>query len=114
MRNRVNWRYALPAVLVLLVALVVLVLAVGGTAQLPGTSDISSSELGYIATGQAQQDVDLHVVRVTCPPGTFHPGDTVLCQARLRLAHLVTRSEQISVAVHRDDGGGLYVDVRAA
>jgi hypothetical protein len=113
MRKRPIWLYALLAALALLVALIAFVLAVAGTAQLPGPKTISSSELGYIATGQAREEIDPHVVRVTCPSGTFHLGNTVTCQALLRFVHGVTRTEKLSVTIHHDDSGGLSVDVRA-
>jgi len=113
MRKRPIWLYALLAAFALLVALTVFVLAIAGSAQLPGPRTISSSELSYIATGQAQQEIDPHIVRVTCPSGTFGLGHTVTCQALMRFGHGRARSEKLSITIHHDDSGSLYVDVRA-
>lgn len=114
MRNLLARQRLLLAVFASLAIIIGLVLFIGATAQLPGPSTISSSELSYIATDQAQQEFNPHVVRVRCPPGTFQLGATLTCEARLQFARLVVRVDRLSVTVHRDDGGELYIDVRRA
>lgn len=97
-----------------MVALIAFVLVVAGSTQFPGPTTISSAGLSALATGQAQVEIDPHVVRVECPSGTFHLEQTVTCRARLYLGHSLTRFETLRVTIHHDDDGTLSVDVKVA
>jgi hypothetical protein len=111
MRERVRTRYALLAGCVLVLALIAGGLIIVADGQVPGPTSATSSELDALATGQARQDIDPHVVGVRCPGGTFHIGSEVSCTARLRFAHARLESQALHVKLRHDDGGGLYVEV---